>query len=79
VVKLALLPLITGIALHLAGINGMVLAMGVLYSAMPCAGNAYILARQLGGDADVMASIVTIETLFSAFTISVIAAILTVN
>ena len=69
----------TGIALHLAGINGMVLAMGVLYSAMPCAGNAYILARQLGGDADVMASIVTIETLFSAFTISVIAAILTVN
>ena len=79
VVKLAFLPLVTGIALHLAGINGMVLAMGVLYAGMPCAGNAYILARQLGGDADVMASIVTIETLLSAFSISFLAAILTVN
>ncbi|RCK43304.1 permease [Thalassospira profundimaris] len=79
IVKLAFLPLVTGIALHLAGINGMVLAMGVLYAGMPCAGNAYILARQLGGDADVMASIVTVETLLSAVSISVLAAILTVN
>ena len=79
VIKLAFLPLVTGIALHLAGINGMVLAMGVLYAGMPCAGNAYILARQLGGDADVMASIVTVETLLSAVSISVLAAILTVN
>ncbi|OKH88602.1 AEC family transporter [Thalassospira sp. TSL5-1] len=79
VIKLAFLPLATGIALHLAGIDGMVLAMGVLYAGMPCAGNAYILARQLGGDADVMASIVTVETLLSAVSISVLAAILTVN
>ncbi|OSQ47197.1 AEC family transporter [Thalassospira alkalitolerans] len=78
-IKLAVLPFITGIALHLAGIDGMVLAMGVLYAGMPCAGNAYILARQLKGDAEAMASIVTIETLLSAFSVSVIAAILSIN
>ncbi len=78
-IKLAVLPFVTGIALHLAGIDGMVLAMGVLYAGMPCAGNAYILARQLKGDAEAMASIVTIETLLSAFSVSVIAAILSIN
>lgn len=78
-IKLALLPLITGIALHLAGVEGMVLAMGVLYAGMPCAGNAYILARQLNGDPEAMASIITLETLLSAFSIAAIAAILSIN
>jgi len=78
-IKLALLPLITGICLHLAGVDGMVLAMGVFYAGMPCAGNAYILARQLNGDPDAMASIITLETLLSAFSVAVIAGILSIN
>ncbi len=78
-IKLAILPVITGIALHLAGVEGMVLAMGVLYAGMPCAGNAYILARQLNGDPEAMASIITLETLLSAFSIAAIAAILSIN
>ncbi|HAY48197.1 MULTISPECIES: AEC family transporter [Thalassospira] len=78
-IKLAILPLITGICLHLAGVDGMVLAMGVFYAGMPCAGNAYILARQLNGDPDAMASIITLETLLSAFSVAVIAGILSIN
>ncbi len=78
-IKLAILPVITGIALHLTGVEGMVLAMGVLYAGMPCAGNAYILARQLNGDPEAMASIITLETLLSAFSIAAIAAILSIN
>ncbi len=78
-IKLAILPLITGICLHLAGVDGMVLAMGVFYAGMPCAGNAYILARQLNGDPDAMASIITLETLLSAFCVAVIAGILSIN
>ncbi|WP_417830509.1 AEC family transporter [Thalassospira sp.] len=78
-IKLAVLPAITGICLYLAGVEGMVLAMGVLYAGMPCAGNAYILARQLNGDPDAMASIITLETLLSAFSIAVIAGILSIN
>ena len=75
-IKLAVLPVITGVCLYLAGIDGMVLAMGVLYAGMPCAGNAYILARQLNGDPDAMASIITLETLLSAFSVAVIAGVL---
>ncbi|WP_288351219.1 AEC family transporter [uncultured Thalassospira sp.] len=78
-IKLAILPLITGVCLHLAGVDGMVLAMGVFYAGMPCAGNAYILARQLNGDPDAMASIITLETLLSAFSVAVIAGILSIN
>lgn len=78
-IKLAVLPLITGVCLYLAGIDGMVLAMGVLYAGMPCAGNAYILARQLNGDPDAMASIITLETLLSAFSVAVIAGVLSIN
>lgn len=78
-IKLAVLPAITGICLHLAGVEGMVLAMGVLYAGMPCAGNAYILARQLNGDPDAMASIITLETLLSAFSVAVIAGVLSIN
>ena len=78
-IKLAVLPVITGICLHLAGIDGMVLAMGVFYAGMPCAGNAYILARQLNGDPDAMASIITLETLLSAFSVAVIAGVLSIT
>jgi predicted permease len=77
--KLAVLPLLTGLALHFAGVEGLALTMGVFYAAMPCAGNAYIMARQMGGDADAMASIVTLETLLSAISVSVIAAILSIH
>ena len=78
-IKLAVLPVITGVCLHLAGVDGMVLAMGVLYAGMPCAGNAYILARQLNGDPDAMASIVTLETLLAGFSVAVIAGVLSIN
>ncbi|MCC9624698.1 AEC family transporter [Thalassospira sp. MA62] len=78
-IKLAILPVVTGICLYLAGIDGIVLAMGVLYAGMPCAGNAYILARQLNGDPDAMASIITLETLLSALSIAVIAPVLSIN
>ncbi|NIZ03857.1 AEC family transporter [Thalassospira lucentensis] len=78
-IKLAVLPVITGICLHLAGVDGMVLAMGVLYAGMPCAGNAYILARQLNGDPEAMASIITLETLLAGFSVAVIAGVLSIN
>ncbi|MBR9901161.1 MAG: AEC family transporter [Rhodospirillales bacterium] len=78
-IKLTVLPVITGVCLYLAGVEGMVLAMGVLYAGMPCAGNAYILARQLNGDAEAMASIITLETLLSAFSVAIIAGVLSIN
>jgi predicted permease len=50
---------------QLLGLNG--IAAGVLLIAFisPTASSAYILARQLGGDLESMASIITLQTLFA--------------
>ena len=47
-------------------------SVGMLYSALPCASTAYILSKQMGGDADLMASIITTTTVLSVFTISMV-------
>ncbi|GAA0789921.1 AEC family transporter [Marinobacterium sediminicola] len=70
-VKLLLLPLL---ALSLAGGLGFDTTMtGVLvvFASVPTATSAYILARQLGGDAELMAAIITAQTLLSMLTLPV--------
>lgn len=62
-VKLLVFPLISyGIGLGL-GLEGMSLSVAVIFGAMPTAVSAYILARELGGDVPLMASIITLQTL----------------
>jgi len=72
VIKLCILPIITYIILTILGIVGTPKAIGVLYSGLPCASTAYILSKQLGGDTDLMASIITVTTVISVFTLSII-------
>ena len=71
-IKLCILPIIAFIILSMLGITGTPKAIGVLYSGLPCASTAYILSKQLGGDADLMASIITVTTVVSVFTLSII-------
>lgn len=47
-------------------------AMLVLFAAVPTATSAYILARQLGGDAPLMAAIVTAQTLVAMLTLPLV-------
>lgn len=70
--KLLLLPICTFVLLKALGVSGISANIALLYAAVPCAGNAYILARQMGGDAETMASIITWSTLFSAVTVTMI-------
>lgn len=72
VLKLLVLPLLTWGLLKLGTAHAMPAQIALLYAAMPCAGNAYILARQMGGDAEAMASIITWSTLASVLTITLI-------
>lgn len=68
-IKLILMPLFAyGIALVL-GLDPLVSQLMLLYAALPTATSAYILARQLGGDAPMMAAIITGQTLISMLTI----------
>lgn len=70
--KLLLMPACTLAVLKLQGVSGTPANVALLYASVPCAGNAYILARQMGGDAEAMASIITWTTVASAASITVI-------
>ncbi|MFG6176175.1 AEC family transporter [Halomonas sp. THAF12] len=64
-IKLAVLPaLVLGIAL-LLGLDPISRDVALLFAALPTATSAYILARQLGGDAELMAALITGQTLFA--------------
>jgi hypothetical protein len=66
--KLVGAPLV-GIGLGvLFGVGGAGLAVIAIAAAVPSASNGYILARQLGGDAPLMAAILTAQTLLAALT-----------
>jgi len=70
--KLLVMPLFTIILLKILAVSGVAANIALLYAAVPCAGNAYILSRQMGGDSQAMASIITWTTLFSSITITLI-------
>jgi malonate transporter and related proteins len=69
--KLVLMPVL-GIALALwFGISGSSLVIVAVCSAVPCASSAYVLARQMGGDAPLLAHIITLQTILAAITMPV--------
>ncbi|MES2215347.1 MAG: AEC family transporter [Pseudomonadota bacterium] len=70
VLKLFALPIVSFIVLSCLSVSGMPLAVGLLYSGVPCASTSYVLAKQLGGDHDLMASIITLTTIVSVLSLS---------
>jgi len=73
--KLVLMPVL-GIALALwFGISGSSLVIVAVCSAVPCASSAYVLARQMGGDAPLLAQIITLQTILAAITMPVVIAL----
>jgi len=67
--KLALLPLVTALACVLYDVPESARLIAVLFTALPTATSSYILARQMGGDARLMASIITVQTLVAMATL----------
>jgi predicted permease len=67
--KLLLLPLVALGLTQLMGLSGLLVQVAVLLAALPTATSAYILARQLGGDAPLMAAIISGQTLLAMVTI----------
>lgn len=53
---------------HAFGLSGMNLAVVAVCSSVPTASNAYVLARQMGGDAPLFAQILTWQTIAAALT-----------
>lgn len=65
VLKLIITPLLVLGLAWLFGLHGVDLGVALLFAALPTATSAYILARQLGGDAELMAAIITGQTLLA--------------
>jgi malonate transporter and related proteins len=73
--KLLLMPAMAGGIAMLLGVGGVALKVAILSAAMPTASGSYILARQMGGDAPLMAEILTVQTLIAVVTIPIILAL----
>jgi predicted permease len=70
--KLVLMPAMA-IGLGLAfGVRGTSLAVIACCAAVPTASNSYVLARQMGGDAALMAEILTVQTITAIVTMPVV-------
>jgi len=57
------LPLVTLLLFFALGGSGPAATMTVMYAALPCSAVAYVMSRQMGGDATLMAGIITATTL----------------
>lgn len=69
VVKLALMPTLVLVLAWALGLDAQSRDVALLFAALPTATSAYILARQLGGDAELMAAIITGQTLLAMITL----------
>ncbi|MGL4729710.1 MAG: AEC family transporter [Bosea sp. (in: a-proteobacteria)] len=69
VLKLIAMPLLAFMLARMLGVQGVALQTVMIAAAVPTATAAYILARQMGGDAKLMAEITTIQTLLSMLTL----------
>lgn len=67
--RLILMPVIFYLCLTAFGVTGQVRTVGVICGAVPTAASAYVLARKLGGDAPLMANMITAQVLAAGLTL----------
>lgn len=76
--KFALMPLAAALACAAFGLQGPAAVTALLFQALPTASSSYILARQLGGDAPLMAGITAVQTVLAGAAIPLALAALAV-
>ena len=70
--KLLVMPVFMVVACSAFGVGGLTAKVALLFAALPPSPSSFILARQLGGDASLMAGLITVSTLAAAVTLPVI-------
>ncbi|WP_238944354.1 AEC family transporter [Allofranklinella schreckenbergeri] len=68
-IKLLLLPGLTWVVCRVLQADHTMTLAACFYASLPTAPNAYIMARQLGGDARLMASLITSQTLIAILSV----------
>ena len=72
VLKLLVMPVFMVIWLKLLGVSGQAASVAILCAAVPTGSGAYVLARQMGGDAPLVANILTLQVICAAITIPLV-------
>jgi malonate transporter len=70
--KLAVMPAIAVGIGHACGLSGTNLSVVACCASVPASSNSYVLARQMGGNAPLMAQILTFETALAAITMPIV-------
>jgi len=75
--KLIVMPAMAITLGHAFGLSGTNLAVVACCSSVPTASSAYVLARQMGGDAPLVAEILTLQTALAIITMPIAIALVT--
>ncbi len=74
--KMMGMPALVALSSWIFGVEGLTRDIAILCASVPGATSAYILARQLGGDASMMASMITASTVSALVTMPLVLALL---
>ena len=69
VTRLIGMPAIVIAMSYLVGLEGLPRTVAIIAGAVPTAASAYVMARKMGGDAELMSSIVTFQVIVAFFTL----------
>jgi predicted permease len=72
ILKLLVMPLFMAFWLTLLGVTGQTFAVAMVSVAVPTGSGAYVLARRMGGDAPLVANILTLQVVCAALTIPLV-------
>jgi len=70
--KLLIMPLCMFFIGSFFDLDKLLFSILIIFAAMPTAPSSFVLARQLGGDIKLMASIITLQTILSIVTLSIL-------
>jgi predicted permease len=71
VIRLVGTPILMMGLCWLVGLQGLPRTVAIITAAVPTASTAYVMARKMGGDAQLMANIVTIQVVTAAVTLPI--------
>jgi predicted permease len=63
--KFVLMPLATALICFWLGLDREAIIVAVLFQSLPTASSSYVMARQLGGDSELMAGVVAFQTVLA--------------
>jgi predicted permease len=71
-IKFLVMPVVTVLACRALGLHGPAAATALIFQVLPTASSSFIMARQLGGDAPLMAGIIAAQTMLAGLAIPLV-------